>query len=113
MTRRRVLVILAGAAALWGAGPMAVPGAAGAWPVSAAREAVPAASSWSRAIGVPGLAALNKGGDAAVNQVSVARRAAARPVGFTRTAMVMTRDSWPARRTAPGARRSRCPAWRR
>ncbi len=59
--------MLAGAAAVWGAGPVAVPGA---WAVPAARGAVPAAGSWGRAVGVPGLAALNKGGRAEVRQVS-------------------------------------------
>jgi hypothetical protein len=63
MRRRRVLVVVAGAAAVWGAGPVGVPGAAGAW-------AAPAASSWGRAIEVPGLGALNKGGHAEVFQVS-------------------------------------------
>jgi hypothetical protein len=68
MRRRRVLVMLA--AVLWAAGPVATPGVAGAWAVPAARAAVRAASSWGRAIKVPGLAALNKGGAAAVSQVS-------------------------------------------
>ncbi len=71
--RRRVLVVLAGAAAVWGAGPLAVPGAAGARAVPAVRgAAVPAASSRGRAIEVPGLGALNRGGDAGVNSVSCA-----------------------------------------
>jgi hypothetical protein len=69
MRRRRVLVVVASAAAVWGAGPLAVPGAAGAWAVPAARGAVPSAGSWRRAIEVPGLGALNKG-DAEVTSVS-------------------------------------------
>src|SRR5215831_11423930 len=72
MRRRRVLVLVAGAAAVWGAGPVAVPGAAVAWAVPAARGPVAAAGSWGRAIGVPGLGALNKGGFAGVNSVSCA-----------------------------------------
>ena len=51
--------------------------AAGAWAVQSARgavspEAIRAAGSWGRAIGVPGLAALNKGGFASVRSVSCA-----------------------------------------
>src|SRR5215470_13113987 len=72
MRRRRVLVLVAGAAAVWGAGPAAVPGTAAAWAVPAAQGAVPAASSWGRAIEVPGLGALNDGGRAQVLQVSCA-----------------------------------------
>jgi len=72
MTRRRVLVLVAGAAAVWGAGPVAVPGTAVAWAVPAARGPVAAAGSWGRAIEVPGLGALNKGGFASVNSVSCA-----------------------------------------
>ncbi len=56
-------MVVASAAAVWGAGPAGVPGAAGAW-------AAPAASSWGRAIEVPGLGALDKGGHAEVFQVS-------------------------------------------
>ncbi len=77
MRRRRVLVVLAGAAVVWGAGPLAVPGAVSAWAVAATRGAVPAgaaraAGSWGRAIEVPGLAALNTGEGARVNSVSCA-----------------------------------------
>jgi hypothetical protein len=63
MGRRRVLVLVAGAAALLGCGPHGVAGAAG---------AQAAVGSWGRAIPVPGLAALNKGGNAAVLSVSCA-----------------------------------------
>ncbi len=90
MRRRRVLVFAAGAAALLGTGPPAVPGAAGApivaagavraaglWgraiePGAAGRPAaaVRAAGSWGRAIEVPGLGALNKGRNAGVLSVS-------------------------------------------
>jgi len=68
MRRRRVLVFAAGAAAVWCVGPLAVPGAVGAWAAAAARGA--AASLWGRAIEVPGLGALNKGGHAGVSEVS-------------------------------------------
>jgi hypothetical protein len=57
--RRQVLVVLVGAAAVWSAGPLAVP-------AGAAR----AAGSWGRAIEVPGLGALNKSGVAGVSSVS-------------------------------------------
>jgi len=56
---------VAGAAALLGAGPLAVPGAAG-----AQAAALRAAGTWGRAIAVPGLAALNKGRHADVLSVS-------------------------------------------
>jgi hypothetical protein len=64
MRRLRVLVFLAGAAVVWSAGPLAVPGTAGAWAV--------AGGSRGRAIEVPGLAALNTGGSARVDSVSCA-----------------------------------------
>jgi hypothetical protein len=79
MRRCRVLVMLTGAAAVWGAGPVAVPGA---WAVPAARGAVPAAGSWGRAVGVPGLAALNKGGSAEVRQVSCGSAGSCAAGGF-------------------------------
>jgi hypothetical protein len=73
MRRRQVLVFAAGAAAVCGAGPLAVLAGASVWAVPAARgAAVRAASSWGRAIKVPGLEALNKGGNADVNEVSCA-----------------------------------------
>jgi hypothetical protein len=66
MTRRdRVLLVAAGAAALLGTGSLAATGAA-AVPAGALR----AAGSWGRAVGVPGLWALNRGGNAAVTSVS-------------------------------------------
>jgi hypothetical protein len=55
--------VVAVAAAVWSAGLVGISGAAWAW-------AAPAANSWGRAIGVPGLGALNKGGHAEVFQVS-------------------------------------------
>jgi len=66
--RRKVPVLLAGAAAVWGAGPLAVHGPASGWAVAAARGPVPAAAavSWGRSIAVPGLRALNKGDSARV-----------------------------------------------
>src|SRR5215468_9442434 len=65
MRRGRVLVFVACAAVLLGAGPLAVPGAAG-----ARAAAVAAAGSWGRAIAVPGLGTLNKGRNADVLSVS-------------------------------------------
>ena len=69
--RRRVLVSLAGAAAMSGAGVLAAACAAGAGSVPASgRVAGRPAGSWARAIEVPGLGALNRGGDAFVGSVS-------------------------------------------
>jgi hypothetical protein len=68
MRRRGVLVFLAGAVVVGGAGSLAAPGPAGAWadPAGAAR----AGGVWGTAIEVPGLGALNRGGDAEVVSVS-------------------------------------------
>ena len=71
MRRHRVLAVLAGAVAVWGAGPLAVTGASAAWAGSSALP-VPAASLWDRALGVPGLGAVNAGGLAEVLSVSCA-----------------------------------------
>ncbi|HXS64278.1 MAG TPA: hypothetical protein VN767_15595 [Streptosporangiaceae bacterium] len=70
MGRRQVLVLAAGAAAMWGAGLVAVPGQADARVTSTAVGMVKAAGSWGKAVGVPGLGALNKGGRAAVSSVT-------------------------------------------
>ena len=67
---------------------------------------------WRQAIEVPGLAALNKGGDAPSARCRAPRRATARPAGPTSTARRTSRGSWPARRTDAGTRRSRYPAGR-
>ena len=72
-------VAAAGAAVLLGAGPLAVPGAAG-----AAAGAVRAAGSWGRAIEVPGLGALDKGGNAKVSSVSCASAGNCAAGGFYR-----------------------------
>ena len=64
----RVLAVLAGAVTAWGAAAPPAAGATGVVP--AAMAAVPAAVSWGNAIEVPGLAALNTGGQAIVNAVS-------------------------------------------
>ncbi len=69
MRRRSVLVFVAGAAALWGAWAVAADGVAA---VPARARAVQAVGSWGRAIEVPGLGALNQGGDAIVKEVSCA-----------------------------------------
>jgi cytochrome c551/c552 len=73
MTRlRKVLVFVAGAAAVWSSGLLAVPGVTGAWAQAATRgtETAGAVGSWGQAIGVPGLGVLNAGGDAGVNSLS-------------------------------------------
>jgi len=72
MRRGRVLAVLAGAVAVWGAAAPAAACAAAGGSVPAVSGAAPAAGSWGRAIEVPGLGALNKGGQAQVNSVSCA-----------------------------------------
>jgi hypothetical protein len=64
MRGRRIVVVLAGAVALWCAAPLAVSAARGA---SAAETA-----AWGKAIEVPGLGSLNQGGNAEVTSVSCA-----------------------------------------
>ena len=63
MKRHRVVMVLAGAAAVWCAAPLAVMAAQGA-------GAVARAGTWRTAIEVPGLGSLNKGGEAQVHSVS-------------------------------------------
>src|SRR5215470_19685889 len=65
MRRHRVVMVLAGAAAVWCAAPLAVMAAQGA-------GAVARAGTWRTAIEVPGLGSLNKGGEAEVHSVSCA-----------------------------------------
>lgn len=71
MRRRRVLVVLAGAVAVWGAVPLGVTGAGAAGAGSVA-SLVPAASARGLVIGVPGLGGLAAGGEAQVYSVSCA-----------------------------------------
>jgi hypothetical protein len=63
MRRHRVAMVLAGAAAVWCAAPLAAT-------VAPAASAVAPAGTWGRAIEVPGLAQLNQGGNAEVKSVS-------------------------------------------
>src|SRR6266851_650909 len=75
MRRRRVLVFVAGAVALLGAGcaqaaPTTTTPMPSTTPVSTPAAAVRAAGLWGRAIEVPGLAALNQGRNAGVSSVS-------------------------------------------
>ena len=67
---------------------------------------------WGKAIEVPGLGALNKGGDAErrLGVVRLGGQLRGRR-GLHGPAPVTSRGSWPSSRTASGARRSRCPAW--
>ena len=81
MRRCRVLVVAVSVAAVWGAGALAAAGAATAGAVRAAR-AVPAVGSWGKAIEVPGLGALNKGGTAVVVSVSCASAGSCAAGGF-------------------------------
>ena len=81
MRQCRVLAVLAGAVAVWGAVALAAAGAATAGAVRAAR-AVPAAGSWGKAIEVPGLGALNTGGTAVVVSVSCGSAGSCAAGGF-------------------------------
>ncbi len=63
MRRHRVVLVLAGAAAVWWAAPLAVMAAP-------AGGAVVRAGTWRAAIEVPGLGSLNKGGNAQLTSVS-------------------------------------------
>src|SRR5215467_9983282 len=63
MRRHRVMMVLAGAAAVWCAAPPAVLAAAGAGPVARV-------GTWRTAIEVPGLGSLNRGGSAGLLSVS-------------------------------------------
>jgi hypothetical protein len=65
MRRHGVLLVLAGAAALWCMAPLAVTGTAQA-------AAVAVAGTWRKAIEVPGLGSLNKRGSALLTSVSCA-----------------------------------------
>ncbi len=66
---------------------------------------------WGRAIEVPGLGALNKGGDAKVSSVSCGSAGNCAAGGYYADRHGTIRGSWPWSGTAAGARRSRCPAW--
>jgi hypothetical protein len=63
---------------------------------------------WGKATGVPGLAALNTGGNALVFSVSCGSAGTARPAASTPTVTARSRGSWLASGTAAGAKR---PAW--
>src|SRR5258706_4995879 len=72
MRRHKVVMVLAAAAALWCAAPLATGGAAPARVARAAAGAAARAGTWHAAIELPGTATLNKGGNAAVKSVSCA-----------------------------------------
>src|SRR5258706_583679 len=72
MRRHKVVMVLAAAAALWCAAPLATGGAAPARVARAAAGAAARAGTWHAAIELPGTATLNKGGNAAVQSVSCA-----------------------------------------
>ena len=73
MRRHKVVMVLAAAAALWCAAPLATGRAAPAGVAGAAAAAAAgAAGTWRAAIEVPGTGGLNKGGNAAVQSVSCA-----------------------------------------
>jgi hypothetical protein len=63
MRRHRVVMVVAGAAAVWCAAPLAVSAAP-------AARAVARAGTWGTAIEVPGLGSLNQGGRAGLDSVS-------------------------------------------
>jgi hypothetical protein len=64
MRRRPVVIVVAGAAALWCATPVAL--------TSAAAAGVARVGAWRAAIEVPGTSALNKGGNAGIGSMSCA-----------------------------------------
>src|SRR5258706_531022 len=70
MRRHKVVMVLAAAAALWCAAPLATGGAAPARVARAAAGAAARAGTWHAAIELPGTAPLNKGGNAAVKSGS-------------------------------------------
>jgi hypothetical protein len=87
MRRRRVLVFVAGAAALLGTGcaqaaPTTTTPMPSTTPVSTPAAVVRAAGLWGRAIAVPGLVALNKGRNAGVSSVSCATPGSCAAGGF-------------------------------
>ncbi len=67
---------------------------------------------WGQAIEMPGLGALNNGGLAIVLSVSCGSAGDCAAGGWYSSLAHRERGSWPSRRMAVGARRSRCPAWR-
>ena len=69
MRRRWVIMVVAGAAAVWCA-PLAVAGAADAGVAPVPAGPVTAAGSWGKAVEVPGSGSLNSGGMAVVSSVS-------------------------------------------
>ena len=81
MRQRRVLVLLAGGAAVC-TGSLGTPGAADAWAVPAAMAAVPAASPWGTPVKVSGLTALRRGGTAEVLSVSCGSAGSCAAGGF-------------------------------
>src|SRR5216683_896409 len=72
MRRHKVVMVLAAAAALWCAAPLATGCPATAGVARAAAGAAARAGTWRAAIEVPGTGGLNKGGNAAVISVSCA-----------------------------------------
>src|SRR5216683_2644485 len=72
MRRHKVVMVLAAAAALWCAAPLATGCPATAGVARAAAGAAARAGTWRAAIEVPGTGGLNKGGNAAVKSVSCA-----------------------------------------
>jgi hypothetical protein len=83
LSRRPVLVMVAGVAAVCAAAPLAA-SAASSGAVPAAGPAVPAASLWGRAVVVPGLEVLNRGQLAQVSSVSCASAGNCAAGGFYR-----------------------------
>lgn len=110
MNRRGTALITAAAACLaLAAGSAAA--AANAATTEVSSTAQPAASSghWTAAVPVPGLAALNVGKNAALNDISCPRAGDCILGGAPRPARMPSASST----APPGARRGRCPAWPR
>ena len=109
MVRQQVVIVLAGAVALWSTAALAVTGTAEAG-VARTAGAVTRAGAWRAAIEVPGAGRLNKGRDAGVFSVSCASAGNCAAGGFytdssghSQTFVVSERDgAWRAAIEVPG-----------
>jgi hypothetical protein len=109
MRRRWAMIVLAGAAAAWCA-PLAVVGGVHVGIARAASGVVTTGGAWPRAIEVPGLGALNKGGGAGVNSVSCASAGNCAAAGSYVDGSGLGRQAFVAvERNGRWAGRSRCP----
>ena len=106
MRRRWVMIVVAGAAAAW-CGQLAASGAAD------AAGPVTAAGSWHPAVEVPGLGALNAGGQADVGSVSCGSAGGCAAAGFYTDGSGHLQAFVVSERVGRGRRAVECPAWGR